>query len=152
MTMPGAPLPKLSRPRLHDALARERLFASLDSARDRPMIWISGPPGAGKTTLAGSYVEARALAGLWYQVDPGDLDISTFFYFLAEAARRWQTEAPPLPLLTQEYSADLSGFSRRWFREMYSRLASSTMLVLDNFQDASPSQLDIVLVYCIILE
>lgn len=145
MTLPGAPLPKLSRPRLHDALVRERLFESLDRARARPMIWISGPPGAGKTTLAGSYVEARALAGLWYQIDPGDLDISTFFYFLAEAGGRLQADSPPLPLLTQEYRGDLAGFSRRWFRELFSRLAPATVLVFDNFQDASPSELDVVL-------
>ena len=52
-------LAKLTRPRLYDALARPRLFALLDEAATRPIVWISAPPGSGKTTLVASYVEAR---------------------------------------------------------------------------------------------
>jgi len=43
-------LAKLTRPRLTDVLLRERLFRRLDDRR-HSVIWISGPPGAGKTTL-----------------------------------------------------------------------------------------------------
>ena len=42
---------KISRPRLFGVLPREELFALLDENRGRPLIWISGPPGAGKTAL-----------------------------------------------------------------------------------------------------
>lgn len=46
--MPKKPkqLAKLSRPRLYDALPRERLFALLDEKRKRPVILIAGLPGA----------------------------------------------------------------------------------------------------------
>ena len=95
-------LAKLSRPRLYDALPRERLFALLDEKRKHPAIWIAGPPGAGKTTLVGSYLEDRKLPGIWYQVDAGDNDLSTFFYYLTEAAKAFASRKP-LPLLTPEY-------------------------------------------------
>lgn len=39
-------LAKLTRPRLHNAVARERLFAKLDCAREqRPALCVAGPPG-----------------------------------------------------------------------------------------------------------
>ena len=56
------PLAKLTRPKVHRALRREALFEALDECRERPLVWIVSPPGAGKTTLVASYVETRKLA------------------------------------------------------------------------------------------
>ena len=89
-------LAKLSRPRLYDVLARARLFDLVDRCRERPIIWIAAPPGAGKTTLIASYLEATAakqrrgqkLNSVWYQVDASDAEPATFFSYLGEAARR----------------------------------------------------------------
>ena len=81
-------LAKLTRPRLHKAVARERLFALLDDAHEhRPAICVVGPPGAGKTTLVASWLDACGIKGIWYQVDPGDADLTTFFYYLGERVR-----------------------------------------------------------------
>lgn len=134
--MPKKPqqLAKLSRPRLYDALPRERLFSLLDQKRKHPAVWISGPPGAGKTVLVASYLEARNLAGIWYHVDPGDADISTFFYYLTEAAKALSPKKRLLPLLTPEYLPDLAGFARRYFRELFERMPAQGLLVIDNFQ------------------
>jgi hypothetical protein len=68
-------LAKLTRPRLYDALPRPRLFERLDAARERPVVWITAPPGSGKSTLVASYTEARNLPYLWYQVDVGPINL-----------------------------------------------------------------------------
>lgn len=132
-------LAKLSRPRLHDAVPRERLFALLDAAARRPVTLVAAPPGAGKTTLVASYLESRKLPGIWYQVDPGDADPPTLFHFLGLAERSLPgrpAARAPLPRLTPEYLADLEGFARRFFRALFERLQAPAVLVFANFQEA----------------
>ena len=81
-----ATLAKLTRPKLFAVVARERLFQLLDDRLAHPIAWVTGPPGAGKTTLLSGYVESRQRPTLWYQLDSGDADIATFFYYLGVAA------------------------------------------------------------------
>jgi ATP/maltotriose-dependent transcriptional regulator MalT len=90
------------------------------------VIWVSGPPGCGKTTLVSSYIEARKLPCLWYQIDEGDTDPATFFYYLGLAAKRAAPrKRKPLPLLTPEYLQGISTFTLRYFEELYDRLNPS---------------------------
>ena len=133
-------LAKFTRPDLPGALQRGRLFGLLDQARQRSTIWISAPAGAGKTTLVASFIEQREIDGMWMQLDEGDADAPTFFYYLGLAeqtrrpADRRKKVAQSLPLLTPDFLADLSGFARRYFRELFARLPSESVLVLDNYQ------------------
>jgi LuxR family maltose regulon positive regulatory protein len=130
-------LAKLTPPRVHRALMRNRLLAYLDEARtSRRMICVVGPPGAGKSTLIASWLAAVHIRSIWYQVDPGDADLPTFFYYLGQAVLPFSSgKQPPMPVFSPEYQADPSGFARRFFRELFARLKSGSVLVLDNYQD-----------------
>ena len=131
-------LAKTTRPRLANTIARSRLFRLLDRSRKGQITWVWGPPGVGKTTLIASYLVSRKLFNLWYQVDDGDADIATFFYFLGLAAPR---RRQPLPFLTPEYRQGISIFTRNFFRELYSRLKGPFALVFDNYQEVPAGSL-----------
>lgn len=134
--MPPA-LAKLTRPRLYGAVARARLFQLLDQRREHPVVWISGPPGSGKTTLIASYVTEREIPGIWYQIDSGDGDPATFFYYMGLAAERMvRGKHSPMPLLTEESVPELFEFGRRYARELFARLPEGATIVLDNVQEA----------------
>ncbi len=137
MPKQSSTLAKLSQPRLRSPLLRDRLFALLEELRKRPVVAVVGPPGSGKTTLVASYLGARNVSVIWYQVDHGDADAAAFFYYLRlglqEAAPR---SGSSLQLLTPEYLKDLPGFSRRFFRQFYAGLTVPAVVVFDNFQDA----------------
>ena len=67
-------LAKVTRPTLSDIFPRKRLFDLLNDLRKRPILWVSGPPGSGKTTLIGSYIETLKIPCLWYKLDESDSD------------------------------------------------------------------------------
>jgi DNA-binding SARP family transcriptional activator len=114
------------------------LFTLLDRLREHAVVWIVGPPGSGKTTLMASYVEASRAPVVWYLVDRADSDPATFFLYLAQAVgSTTSSRRNRLPMLTPEYISDLDGFSRRFFREVFTRLADGYLLVLDNFHEIS---------------
>jgi LuxR family transcriptional regulator, maltose regulon positive regulatory protein len=142
MTRSANRLAKLTRPRLHKAVPRVRLFALLEEACDRyRAICVVGPPGAGKTTAVASWLDTRGRRGIWYQVDPGDADLATFFHYLGQAALEFSGKRQePLPKLTPEYLGNVREFSRRFFRELFARLPVNAIVVLDNYQEVSAQE------------
>jgi len=149
----GAPLAKLSMPRLARGVVRPRLHGLLDDARQKAAVWIVAPGGAGKTTLAATYIAERELPFIWYQVDQDDADPATFFYYLGMAAKKVGTDREIfLPLLTPEYLHDIPGFARRYFRDFFAVVPAGTVLVLDNYQQLAGAGLLSELLRCAIGE
>ncbi len=127
---------KITSPKILDVVHRKRLFTLLNTTMKKTIIWIAGPGGSGKTTLVADYLTRRKLPHLWYQLDEGDADLATFFYYLGLAARKTSPKSRrPLPLLTPEYLSGIHIFSRRYFENFYARLKPGSVLVFDNYQD-----------------
>lgn len=130
---------KITRPLLRGSLPRERLFRLLDEGRDRPVTWVSGPPGSGKTSMVSGYLEARKLPCLWYRFDKGDADPATFFHYLGVATQRaLPRKRKPLPKPAPSDLSDIGPFARRYFGELFDRLASGQVLVFDEWENAIP--------------
>lgn len=138
-------LAKLCPPRLASAIERDGLLDLVNKTRvHAPVVWISAPAGAGKTTLALTYLKSRRLRHIWYQVDERDADPATFFYFLREAAARIAPRAREiLPLLTPVYALGLNAYAQNFFLQLGTLFRSPVVLVFDNYQklpDDSPVQ------------
>jgi LuxR family transcriptional regulator, maltose regulon positive regulatory protein len=134
---------KLTRPRMHAPVLRERIFRQLDEGRGgATVLWVDGPPGSGKTTAVATWLDDREIPFDWYQVDRSDDDPATLFYFLAELAGHLpRRRGARLPLLTPAHRSDLAGFTHRFFRQWIARLPDGAALVLDNLHEASDSAL-----------
>jgi ATP/maltotriose-dependent transcriptional regulator MalT/DNA-binding SARP family transcriptional activator len=135
----GVSFAKTTRPSFAGILPRERLFARLDAARVNRVIWLTGPPGTGKTSLVATYVERRKLRSLWYQLDESDADAASYFYHLGLAIAELKGKGPPLPRLTPEYQSGLPAFVKRYAEAAFRRLGNDFLVVFDGYQDV-PAQ------------
>lgn len=98
------------------------------------------PQGSGKTILVSSYIEARKLKCLWYQIDSGDRDPATFFHYLGIAAEKADPDKKVrLPHLTPEYQNGIQAFTRQYFSRLYKRLGKNSLIVFDNYHEV-PSE------------
>ncbi len=131
----AAALGKLASPRLGRVFDRQRLFDLLDGWLDAPALWLAAPPGAGKTTLAATWLRQREAPTLWMQLDAADADPATFMQSL-DALWGGLVAAPPnLPALRTDDLADLAGWLRRRLVHMLPLLPPRWSLVLDNHQE-----------------
>ncbi|MEW6053047.1 MAG: BTAD domain-containing putative transcriptional regulator [Nitrospirota bacterium] len=126
---------KITKPHIEGIFVRDRLFDVIEKAREFPVLFVTSPPGSGKTILVSSYLESHKLPFIWYRVDEGDEDIATFFFYMGLAIKRaFPAKRFSLPIFSPEYTGSASVFSKRYFEHIFSRVAPPFMIVLDNFQ------------------
>lgn len=108
----------------------------MDELRTKQVTWLSAPAGSGKTTLVGSYIKEGKIPCLWYQLDAGDSDLATFFYYMGEAGKKAAPRRKKaLPLFTPEYLMGIKAFTLRYFEELYNRLKKPGLIVFDNYHE-----------------
>jgi len=137
--MSEAVMTKIIRPRFARAHRRGDLLSLLDALTPAPLIIVSGLVGAGKTALVSSYVEIRNVPCLWYQLDQGDENLATFFYYLNIAAADIRPDnkgdvSPPSP----QCMAGHSGQVKVYFRNLYQFLDLPFLLVFNDYQELQP--------------
>jgi LuxR family maltose regulon positive regulatory protein len=143
---------KLTAPSGAGLIARPRLFERLDQAGGRGVVWVCAPPGAGKTSLLSTWLQARVRFPLWYRIDPDDNDPATFVHYLAQMSAALAPQAPPLPPLTPEYLPGIHTFARRFFRAFYDVLPQPFALVLDDFHLIAVDSPTVALVDAVLAE
>lgn len=125
-------------PRLGTVLMRERLFRRLDASATHPVTWISGPPGAGKTVLAASWVSARGHRAVWLQLEALDEDLGRFFQHLGAAAElACPGRGAALPVFGPEYLPGIRSFARNFFRSLFGT-GAGCLLVIDDLHAVAP--------------
>ncbi|MBL8396705.1 MAG: hypothetical protein JNL84_00970 [Candidatus Accumulibacter sp.] len=119
-------------------MPRERLRRRLDGLLAESSVWITGSPGAGKTALIASYVEARALPALWYDVDRGDADPAVCCDYLRRAVLSFSVEvAAALPVPEPALAGSFEPFLAHFFTAFYRAIAPRRPLVFDNCHQAA---------------
>ena len=135
-------LPKINIPVPHSVVRRERLCKLLDEAKNASVIWVSGLPGAGKTTLIADYLLGSKHQSAWLQADVQDEDSATFFHYLGLALDRALPRARLCyPAFEQEYSDNPIAYTRLFFRYIATRLPNALKIVIDNAQELSNDKL-----------
>lgn len=122
----GPPLAQglLDRPHLHARLNESRQCTA----------WVSGPAGAGKTSLLATWGRGQQTEPVWLEIDRADRDSATFLTALTEVLDPGtRADLPPCHASTREDAGELA---RRFLRAWYCRLPRRAIVILDNLHEA----------------
>jgi len=117
---------------------RERLLTQVTNVLKNAHLWIGAPAGAGKTVLAASFASQASMPICWYEFDPLDTDLVSFFSTFSQAFSHSFTPPPSvssLPKLLPEDMLALPIFGHKFFRKLFEQLSGRWLLILDNCQE-----------------
>ncbi|MGZ0078523.1 hypothetical protein [Methylomonas sp. YC3] len=124
---------KLVAPTLPAVVCRRRLFEQIDRSYSDygSAVWLFGPAGYGKTTLAADYAAANTQPVLWYRFDSDDLDPAVFLgHFRTAATRLGLVSATPA--FGPEYLPGLEAYVGELLRTLLPPEAAPMLLVFDD--------------------
>lgn len=120
-------------------LDRPEFFSELHSLRERPVIWVYGPPGSGKTTGVNSWLYRQNRPCLWYRLGTEDHDASCFFRFLSAAALGVCSASNlSLPVFQESHAGSVGDFACHFFASLFSQLPTELAVVLDDTYSMPP--------------
>ena len=126
---------KLHLPRVRRRLiARPRLLARLDEAREARLLLVSAPAGFGKTTLLADWIHRHTLRVAWLALDAQDNDPFRFWRYLLAALRTLQPDlgADALAMLRSPQPYALDSVLTVLINEL-AALPDAVALVLDDY-------------------
>lgn len=121
---------------------RPRLFSVLNSFGDCPCLWISGPPGCGKTSLVNVWVEQAGTRVAWYRMDSGDTDpagfVANLWRVVREAGGQSGDVVEPPDASTLTFPATPTAEAvNPYFKTLFSGAADDLTIVLDDYHEVA---------------
>ncbi len=132
-------LGKVRRPPLHDeTLARHRLLDWLDVKIHSRVVFVIADAGYGKTTLLADFSRRTRLRTLWYRMDEGDRDWTSFMSHLVASGREQDPTFAPRTSALLEGGAGTTRDEvvEAFLHELPGIAPSSAILILDDFHAA----------------
>ncbi|MBF0456666.1 MAG: winged helix-turn-helix domain-containing protein [Nitrospirae bacterium] len=125
---------KIRPPYLHNVVERKRCFHIINSALSKPILWVSAPAGAGKTTLVASYINHMSIPAIWYNIDERDTD---FTYFTANMQKALKVLNLDNNIVSPDFTSsmnrqDINIFSMMYFEQLFESLNPPCVLVFDD--------------------
>lgn len=144
---------KIMPPDYERVFERRHLLDSIKRSKTAKVIWVHGPPGAGKTIFVASFLKTKGESFLWYRIDNSGNHFADIFYFLGLAAQKNNPHKKiRLPIFTSEYANDILGFARVFFRQLFASLTRESVIVLDNCHELEKDTLFIDLLQIVVNE